>query len=563
LKLLDLIIVTAQSSLLIPAVWLLAAIPVMGLTRLKPGFALSLCGGLAVVSLLTWISLKTEYQLRLLFDFYGTAMFAIAAFIFLRRREAFFHFVRGFAQHSGIVIVFVIYCAMLSCLHILPTLPTDFRFTSIGNNDTFMYMRLADFLLYGSGTGNIDGFDFRNYMLTDVLGAVGYVAYAATLLRVATVDAATPAIISVAAAIPCCATYFAKRWLNLQWPFAFTVGAIVIVSPLAIYHFYSFFLSQTMFNLVLMALLVDGVSRSEFKPEDRWPIALIAFLSGLTTLFVYPALWFQLGATYAAFLLLLVMTKFREIPYRVVGEATFIITCALASYVVLILLFHQRFEDTVVRLIGVTAGWPLGFINPAGFVGFPIELSETSTLHQALVPTAAILSICALLILHRIKQSGNMLPSDTLLVVFVGSLLLYIAIWKYDGATYRQWKFAVSYPSLFGFVPVAFLFAELPRAGRSILTLCLVTLLAIDACDGFWFARARNVHFDQAKFRDLAKYDADPNVNGVTIDLPTFQDRMFSIVFIKNKTIRFSGPTYFGPGNPGLIASRATPAVRF
>ena len=74
------------------------------------------------------------------------------------------------------------------------------------------------------------------------------------------------------------------------------------------------------------------------------------------------------------------------------------------------------------------------------------------------------------------------------------------------------------------------------------------------------FAKARNVHFPEEKFRSLAAYDGRSDIQDVVIDLPSFQERMLAIVFVKTKMLQFTQPTYFGVGDPAL-AGGMSPVV--
>ncbi|WP_159006114.1 hypothetical protein [Bradyrhizobium sp. S69] len=564
MKIVDILIVTGQACLIIPFVWLFGAVPLTALARPKPPFVLSILSGFAGISALTWLSLRVNIEFTILLYLYEAAVAALLAYLLLRQRHRIAEFVGGIDKFP-IACCFIAYIVGLSCVHILPTLPTDFRFTSIGNNDTFIYMKAADFLLNGHGAGNISGIDLRTLILEDVTGAIGFVAFVAHILQLNTVDAVYPSLISVSAATATCAACFSHRWLKLSWPIAFFVGGIVIFSLFAIYHLYCCFLSQTIFNLLLIAVILDAAGRAEFNDLDKRIVAGISVLFAFDVLLIYPAFWFPAIATYAAFLAMLAVTR-GDTPYKTISNLAFAIAATSGALLLVWLTFRKR-VDVVFRLMTTAnldaAGWHLGIMDPAGFIGLPIRWVETATLNDAGIAIVSILILGAFLIAAAGFKERRLDPAMAPLVVFLGSLLLYVAIWLHDGAVYRQWKFAASYPSLFGFTLIGsalFVFnGMLERSGRIWLSTLASTQLLVASIasisGGVLLAKARNVHFPEKQFRSLASFDTRSEINDVVIDLPSFQERMLAIVFVRQKTLRFPEPTYFGAGDKSLLAT--------
>lgn len=430
-----------------------------------------------------------------------------------------------------------------------------------GNNDVFDYLKMGTYLAnFPAGFPRIAAVDINHALKQDIFGPAALLALAGFVCRTEVVELPIPllgvaiGLAAMAMARVCRVTYALGAITSLL------IAVMFAVSPPYDYIVLHYFSAQLWFVAILITCLALMFEQRHADNRREREVLTVMVCSGTCVMYYYHAWFFQFTLLMPLVYAALFFSKPNSIARRpaLAAAGRFvagIIACNLGAAIVSL----GRYGYTIARLNLVrkvgAAGWPLGFIDPAALLGLPVKWDQVATSISAMSVLSSLIVVAAVAVLYRIdKQPGSNIRRIGLLT-YLFVFILYLAIWLLYGFSYQQWKFATTLTLPLGFIPIAaciFLLGKRaseawrPRIG-AIVSVCLALFAMLDVyrVDKGW---ARHLVVFPSALRDAKAVERMPAENAY-IDIPDFRQRMAAAVFIGNKPIEFSAPSYYGLGS--------------
>lgn len=434
------------------------------------------------------------------------------------------------------------------------------------NHDIFAYAVHADDLLrYPDVFERVGGFSLIGFLHTDVFGTFTFLAFSAFLLMALPIDVIQAPMVASCAMAAGAVYWICRSQLRLPVSLSVILGTVLLVNPLLQYSVIEYFLAQSLSSAMLLITIGTVLgSVSAYGAGVRWPHIFIAGMLIGAGRYIYPvAVTFHVFSASVVATLLLTFGLWLRPAARPSGSArpvrTFVVNMLLIVAVMALGIMavapdapgviHEKFVTYAKENV---AGWPLPFIGALSFLSLPSTFTAPGLTTAKALELIAMIGLAAAALLFTFRSSGRCRAAYNALTILFGLyVLLYIIVYSKYGSSYQQWKFASSYPILISFIVLAGL--TLPfktKSGRFYYGAILSFMTLISINNIVLLTKWRNgIMRLPTEMSALRGIDVVPGVDMVFVDLPRPNERMIALSYIRQKHVRFSGLTNWGPGD--------------
>ena len=310
---------------------------------------------------------------------------------------------------------------------------------------------------------------------------------------------------------------------------AYLIAVAWVTSSFSFYLASNYFLAQWLGIGLFLATILIALSNKETTLIQTATLSLLNYLMFMT----YPPLFFP----YMGILLLLVIMESSS------GLASVIFSIPISLGIAFVL-DSGHFKTMMSRMMELSNGngWPLNLLNPVVFMMLPVKPLDTGVMVPKIIGYFIILALVVYLT-HRAHRTKTLSSARLAVsVVFIAGLLLYLGYYALKGASYQPWKFAGSVVLPLFFVPIADVVSAFNGNGRVSAIIKHALLIVLIGLNVFFISifaiRSADHLRTLASLRKLTRYDQDPNVKAIHVNIKgDYVNTMIAEQFINQKPL--------------------------
>jgi hypothetical protein len=536
---------------------------VVGLDRPRESYSLetSFLSGVLLLSAVTWYGTKVGLSAQQCFGLvlFGTLVLLWLVAIKGYLLDALICVRDAIAANRVPTACLVVAMVCSSSVLLMAIRDSDLPIISNGNGDVLVYLKTANYILHGSQPSQVGGTDLAEFARVDAYGSFVLLSFTSFLANVNVIAISISLIALASSMLVFFISKICVQIYQLCPLHCLLIGILIQSSTLICIEIYSYYLSQLIFAAVFLGVVAIFLESAKNSCLTFRKVMIVSIIAANVILIFYEfsylpsiailagiASWLQFAASDRP--------SWREIAYAASRFACYATLCIVSSAI----LFPARLGYLGAYLKTASRksiGWPGSFVEPGIMMGLPVNWDERATYDVSLAKAMILPIVCAcvlaLLVRNAVSRRDAFIAA-TPVIAFLGSYMLYLLVWSIYGYSYQQWKFAGSFPIIFGFsvsaCGLASVYTKGSRFGRQIVNYCgaaillLLIMLNGSLISSRWGANI--VHFS----RNLSAADeinSRGDVGYAIVILPDMLERMAAAIFINTKVVLFDGPTYY------------------
>jgi len=439
-------------------------------------------------------------------------------------------------------ILFIIFAAFYSVLVADRRLPAVIT----GNGDIWSYAKFAHLALHQPGGNNIVNCDLlKTQAAVQSPTAFMFLAGLAYCSGQQIVDILGLGVILILTISVTIIKKLCVRHWHMRASLAYLIGAAWATSSFSFYLATNYFFAQWLGICLFLATILIALSNKETVLIQTATLSLFNYVMFMT----YPALFFP----YMGILLFLVAVE----AASGLASAIFSIPVSLGIAFALDPGHFRTMMSLMAQLSVANNGWPLNLLNPVVFMMLPVKPLDTGIMVPKMIGYFIILALVVYLTYraHKTKLSSARFAISA---VFMAGLLMYLCYYAFKGASYQPWKFVGSVVFPLSFVPMAIVVSAFNGNGRVGVIIKHALLILLIGLNVFFinrFAiRSANHLRTLASLRELTRYDQDPNVKAIHVNIKgDYVNTMIAEQFINQKPLVLESHTLYSKLSRGNI----------